>query len=147
MDTLVQHLYTPRSRIHGVCHTMNILRLCVLADNYDIVQVENKVCNWLFSIFKTQLPLKADVSFIYENTTSKTAIRRLLVDSFVWNNDKKWFSDDVNRNWLLWVPEFAVNVCAVLANGFVKKAKDHPFKQDASDYMEEEPVKDAKHNK
>ena len=147
VDLLVQSLYAPRSWFQGVRSTMEHLRLYVLADKHDIVQVKNSVCNWVFSIFETESPSKAEVKFIYENTTSKLAIRKLLVDSFVWNGDPTWFSDEANCSWLLWVPDFAVDVCAVLANGFVKKAKAYPFKIDTSDYLEEEPVKGPKHIK
>ena len=147
MDTLVQYLYAPRSWIQGVRSTMEHLRLYVLADKYDIVQVKNQVCHWGFFIFETEPPSKAEVKFIYENTTSKMAIRRFLVDSFVWNGDPTWFSDEANCSWLLSVPDFAVDVCAILAKGFVKKAKAHPFKNDTSVYLEEEADKNPKHTK
>ena len=145
MDILVQSLYAPRRMIHGVEQRSELLRLYVLAEKYDVVQVKDKICNWFISAFKTERPSKIIVEYIYENTTSKAAMRELLADSFSWNRDLKWFSDEANRSWLLSVPELAVDICAVLANNLVKEAKAHPPKKEALVDLEEKPVKDPDH--
>ncbi len=51
MDTLVQSLYAPESRLSGIDTTMQLLRLYVLADKYDIVKIKNRICeDFLFSL-------------------------------------------------------------------------------------------------
>ncbi len=49
MDMLVQSLYAPESRLHGIDVTMDVFRLYVLADKYDIVKVKNKICKHVLS--------------------------------------------------------------------------------------------------
>ena len=92
LDILVQSLYAPESRLNGIDTTMQLLRLYVLADKYDIVKVKNKICkDILFSlVYQRSLsalgkqcsarPVKSAVKFVYENTTAKTPMRKLLVD-------------------------------------------------------------------
>ena len=154
MDTLVQSLYAPESRLNRRYTIMDLIHLYVLADKYDIVKVKNRICQHLLvrldcgPLFSaggkeyTGCPQKSAVKFVYENTTSKTPMRRLLVDWFVWAVDLAWFSNEENRSWLLSVPEFAVDLCSVLAKEFNKKPKGSPFMNRRSAYMEEEPVGD-----
>ena len=154
MDMLVQYLYAPESRLTIIGTIMQSLRLYVLADKYDIVKVKNKICEdvQLWLVYQRSLsatgkqcsarPPKSAVKFVYENTTSKTPMRRLLVDWFVWGVDLAWFNNEENRSWLLSVPEFAVDVCAVLSKDSDKKAKARPFMKKRSVYLEEEPVGD-----
>ena len=154
MDVLVQYLYAPESRLNTIGTIMQLLRLYALADKYDIVRVKNKICEdvQLSLVYQRSLsatgklcsaqPQKSAVKFVYENTTSKTPMRRLLVDWFVWGVDLTWFSNEENRSWLLSVPEFAVDVCAVLSWDSDKKAKARPFTNEMSVYLEEGPVRD-----
>ena len=149
MDILIQSLYFPESRLNGIDTTMQLLRLYVLADKYDIVKVKNKICvdghlSLLYLESKPRLgrPRNSAVEFVYANTTSKTPMRRLLVDRFVWGVDPAWFNNEENRSWLLSVPDFAVDLCAVLAKDSDKKAKTTLFMSEWWVYLEEEPVGD-----
>ncbi len=82
------------------------------------------------------------VELIYENTTSTAPMRRLLVDWFVWGFGLASFNNEKNRVRLLSVPEFAVDVCAVLAKEINKKAKARLFMKESSVYLEGGPVGD-----
>ena len=67
-------------------------------------------------------------------------MRKLLVDWFVWGIDLAGFNNENSRSWLLSIPEFAVDVCFVLAQGFDEKAQRRTLRKKASVYLEEELV-------
>ena len=154
MDTLVQYLYAPLYSICAIYPRMEDFCLYVLADKYDIVQVKNTICSNIFSslvhrrsssAFVRQgsaQPRNSAIQFIYENTTSKTPMRRLMVDWFVWAVDSTWFSNEENRSWLLSVPDFAMDMCAALVKDLVKKSTGQPFDNERSVYLEKEPDED-----
>ena len=153
-DIMIQSLYAPESRFNGIDTAMQLFRLYVLADKYDILKVKNKICEHVHLSLVHRLglfapgkqcstrPPKLAVKLIYANTTSKTPMRKLLVDWFVWGVDSAWFNDEDNRRWLQSVPEFAVDAWAVLAKNTDKKAKDYPFKYERLAYMEKGPIRD-----
>ena len=154
VDILVQNLYAPGSRLYGIDVSMDLFRLYVFADKYDIVKIKNKICKHIHSFLDEQRRLSARggqrdtrarlgmsaVEFVYENTTSTAPMRRLLVDWFVWAYDWAWFDSEKNCSRLRSVPEFAVDVCALLAMDFNKQAKRRLFMKTTSLYLEEEPV-------
>ena len=156
MDILIQCLYALKSRVNKINKPRELLRLYVLADKYDIVKVKNQTCKRLLSWLESRrrkfsskamgqwwisYPLISEVEFVYENTTSTAPMRRLLVDWFVWGIEPTWFDDD-GRSRLQSVPEFAVDVCAVLAGDFNKRSKDRLFMRKPSLYLEKEPAGD-----
>ena len=154
MDLLVQCLYEPESRLNGIDTPMASVHLYVLADKYDVVKVKNMICKHVLSSLDhersllargekfTICPKFSAVEFIYENTTSSAPMRRLLVDWFVWGADFAWYNTEECRSGLLSVPEFAVDLCAVVAKHFNKIAKARPFMKKTSVYLEEEPITD-----
>ena len=148
MDILIRSLYAPESRPNGIDTIMQSLRVYVLADKYDIVKVKNKICEDVYLLLFYPPDLSAcgipmsTVQFVYENTTSTAPMRRLLVDWFVYTVKASWFSEEVGRRWLLALPEFAADACAVLVKDFDREAKDCCSKEKTSRYMEEEPVED-----
>ena len=146
MDALIQNLYAPQSGLREIGSTMLLLRLYVLADKYDIVQVKNRICDWLISNLKNLPPSASEVEYAYGNTTSERPIRKVLTDWFTWRTDATWFDKEENRRWLTSIPEFAVDVCAGLANTFGLRAKFYPEKK-SSLYLEKEPDKDPEHTK
>ena len=147
MDALIQNLYAPQSGFREIGSTMELLRLYVLADKYDTVQVKNRICDWLLSHLKPLPPSAIEVEFVYGNTTSERPVRRLMVDWFMWRIDAIWFDKEENRRWLKSVPEFAVDVCGGLANTFSLRGKLYPLEKKSAFYWEKEPEKDPKHIK
>ena len=149
MDALIQNLYAPESGFRQIDSRMELLRLYVLADKYDIVQVKNRLCYRLVYIIQRQPPSESEVEFVYENTTSKKKpMRRLITDWFIWAIESTWFNKEENRSWLMSVPEFAVDVCAVQANIFATRSKPHPRdNNDKSAYTEQEPATDTEHTR
>ena len=154
MDMLVQSLYVPESRLNGIHVTTAIFRLYVLADKYDIVTVKNEICKQVLSslVYQRRLSVRGKryttharisaVKLVYEGTTSTARMRRLLVDWFVWGVNSTWFNNEENRSKLLSIPEFAADICAVLAKDINKRAKARPFMNEESVYFLEEPVRD-----
>lgn len=147
MDALIQNLYAPQSGFSDMRSTMELLRVYVLADKYNVVSVKNRVCERCLSTLETQPPTESEVEFVYENTTSKTAMRKLLVDWLAWAADPTWFSKESNCSWLLSVPQVAVDMCAALSNDCIKRSSAHPCLKHRSCYMEDEPDKDPEHTK
>lgn len=147
MDALIQNLYAPQSGFSDMRSTMELLRLYVLAAEFDTVQVMNRICGWLLSNLKGLPPSASEVEFIYGNTTSERLVRRLMVDWFIWRIDATWFNKEENCRWLTSVPEFAVDVCAGLAKTVGLRSKLYPLDIDRSLYMEKEPDKDSEHTK
>ena len=154
MDLLVQSLYRPESRPDILDTPMQLSRLYVLADKYDIVKVKNKICEGFHLLLIHQQSLSARglpyflpehlvVKLIYEHTTSTAPMRRLLADWFAWGVGSAFLDHEAHRRWLLSVPEFAVDICAVLAKNADRKAKACIFKSDKSIYLEVEPVRDG----
>lgn len=147
MDALIQNLYRPETGFTEIDSTMEFLRLYVLADKYDVVQVKNRICKWLIINSRRRLtPSASEVRYAYGNTTSERPIRRVLVDWFFWGTDATWFNKDENRRWLMSVPEFAVDVCASQANAFGSRSKPY-LSEDSSFYVEKEPDKNPEHTK
>ena len=154
MDVLVQSLYSPASKLNGIDTTMELLHLYVLADKYDVVKIKNTICKRVLSSLHVERSLSArgkndttcpkfsEVEFIYENTTSTAPMRRVLVDWFVWGAGLAWYNTEECRSGLLSVPEFAVDLCAVLGKDFSKKAKARPFMNRTWVYLEEESIMD-----
>ena len=154
MGTMIHCLYALKSRVGKIDETGVLLRLYVLADKYDIVKVKNQTCKRVLSLLESgrrkhsKPPLRrwyshpriSDVKFVYENTPSTAPLRRLLVDWFVWGFWPDWFDDERRRNRLMSVPEFAVDVCAVLGRDFNKRAKERLFMRRSSLYLEKEPA-------
>ena len=139
MDALIQDLYAPQSALREICSTMEYLRLYVLADKYDIVQVKNRICDWLVSNLRGLPPSASEIEYAYENATSERPIRRVLVDWFIWRTDAIWFNKEENRRWLTSVPEFAVDLCAGLANTFGLRSRHYAWEKKKSLYWEKDP--------
>ena len=138
MDALIQDLYAPQSALREIGSTMELLRLYVLADKYDIVQVKNRICDCFVSNIKGLPPSASEIEYAYENATSERPIRRVLVDWFIHRANAAWFNKEENRRWLTSVPEFAVDLCAGLATTFGLRPS-YTWQKERSIYWERDP--------
>lgn len=122
VDRFVQWLYSgqydPPSPGPGL---MELLRLAVLADKYDVPKLKLQVCMDLYSHLLAKRGYKCeDIMYTYANTPAKSGIRRMLVDWTVWHMDLNWFERKDIRDWLPTAAEFAAD----LASGFARKCSD-----------------------
>ena len=102
---------------------MNSARLYVLAEKYDVREVQFAICQKLFTMASARYAndelrssSKEAIEFIYDNTGRRAPIRKVLVDcyafarpwsSYVGHNDDEIYS---LNEWLPRVPDFAADL-------------------------------------
>ena len=95
---------------------MQLAKLYVFADKYDVIQLHNNIIDKLFEMRKKQSkpPQMAIAAYIYNNTNAGSPFRKLLVGHYVWHIDAHWYFEGTASEVLTQIPELAVD----LAIGF-----------------------------
>ena len=104
---------------------MELARLFVFAEKYDVVDLKNDIIDKLFeSRAKTavppQLPL---IRYIYENTPMGSPFRRLLVAHYTWHINMDWYGRESTPAWLYENSEFAADLAVSLGKQLNVKHK------------------------
>lgn len=118
VDLFIQWLYTreckiPSSqKIEERYFLSQPMRLLVFADKYDIPSLKETLLETLLAHVKErrQAPNRSDVKYAYANTCRGSGIRRLLADWYAWNRRNEYFEKPEVQDWLLEIPEFAVDL-------------------------------------
>lgn len=146
-ERLVQWLYTKSYDIlpsaEEYCDDdkmifMRLAKLYVAADKYGIVRLKNDVVDrW----YKTQADriqrrnISKAVDYIYENTTSGSKLREIVVAYFVWRINCSWYKRPSTRIRLGKRPEFATDVAIAMSQRVMDNQKN-PFLLDSSHFHE-----------
>lgn len=95
----------------------DLAELYVLADKYQMVHLHNDIINKLFEFKAASLqpPQIIVAMFIYENTTSGSSFRKLLVTYNAWLVNREWYSKEQVPFSLSRVPEFAADIACAFA--------------------------------
>lgn len=146
-ERLVQWLYTksydilPSVGEYGGDDKMIFMRLAklyVAADKYGIVRLKNDVVDrwYKFRADHTQLPhVYQAVDYVYENTTSGSKLREIVVASYVWEINYEWYKLNSIRKWLGKRPEFTTDV-AIAMSQRVTDSQKNPFLLDSFHFHE-----------
>ena len=113
------------------------VRLYVLAEKYDVVELRNVICKALYHGRKSQGlgPSKDAIELAYDNLPQESPLRRMLVDWYAWHVAAKWFVDRDNQKWLTELPEFAGDLAVALSKKACKSIKD-PLETSMVNYFE-----------
>lgn len=146
-ERLVQWLYTksydilPSAEEYSDDDKMIFMRLAklyVAADKYGIVRLKNDVVDrW----YKTQADriqrpnIEHAVDYIYENTTSGSKLREIVVAHFVWLINYKWYKRPSTRIVLGQRPELATDVAIAMSQRAMDN-QTNPFLLDSSYFHE-----------
>ncbi|MCJ1454345.1 hypothetical protein MMC28_004698 [Mycoblastus sanguinarius] len=96
---------------------MQLMRLFVFADKYDVPNLKLSIYENIFTAAKSglRLPHATAVEYVYSNTKMGSGIRAILVDVFVWRVEQSWFESPTVPSWLVKVPEFASDMVIAFA--------------------------------
>lgn len=145
VERMIQWLYNKQyelvkwssenGRITATTRYWQLAKLNTLADKYNIIGLSNNIIDQLYILRSKRCSPRLDVAgYVYDNTTESSSFRKLLIAWYVWEIDMKWYQDAEVREWLLDVPELAVD----LAIAFGIKASDplqkKPFSNNKSTY-------------
>ena len=118
----------------------SLISLYVFADKYEILQLKSCICDQIIQILDQdkgfQIPPLDCVAFTYANLPLSSALRKLLIDWFVWGVESSWFDSPENRDSLGKIPEFAVDSVAALTALRCNPLIQNPFLGDTSRYYD-----------
>ena len=146
VDRMIQWLYSGKYKIdeealkdfqRSQVILMQLARLYVCADKYGIIKLKDDIIDQVHIAQKpegTYLPGSDIISYVYQNTTKGSRLRRLIVEWFAWYGSASWFGDSAVQAILCQVPEFLADMVAkVIAKN--EGAKD-PWEQPVSSFHE-----------
>lgn len=120
----VSWLYTKKYGLSGYGSALEtnkrylqLARLYVMSDKFGTNSLKNEIIDHLFSTKKIAglyPPSQATISFMYANSATGSAFRKLLVDWHVWHIDEDWFSQPRTVDVYASVPEFAAELAVAL---------------------------------
>lgn len=92
---------------------MELVKLYVLADRYDVVDLRSLLITKLFEMYKVPngiLPGMVTVAYAYEHVSRTSGLRRLLADWYTEKVGFSWFNSEVAQEWFREHPEVAAAV-------------------------------------
>ena len=112
---------------------MQLAKLYVFADKYDVVQLQNLIIDKLFEMKLKQLksPQMGLAAFIYNNTNAGSSFRKLVVGHYVWHVDLQWYFEGTTSEVLMRIPELAADLAIGFA-GRVHGKNKSPFEGPSS---------------
>ncbi len=118
---------------------MELAKLYVLADKYDVSRLKNGIIDQLFELHEASCrpPSHHVVTYVYNNSTMKSSFRKLLVGWAAWHIDFGWFSKESTPECLLEVPEYAADLAIALGKRLHRPALQSPFTKGRSFYYED----------
>lgn len=97
------------------------VKLLVLSEKYHISKLKLNVIEALLAYinmkdeFCPHVPPQPCVEYAYNNTNRGSGIRRLLADWYAQSLNSEWFTDQGTRDWLIDIPEFAIDLLIVIS--------------------------------
>ena len=125
---------------------MQLAELNTLADKYDICLLKNQIVEELFGLINrakyNKPPQMSVVKHVYDNTTTGSSFRKLMVAWYAFDIDFKWYDNETTRNLLLDTPqEFAIDLIMELGARQAHPDRVSPFELPASVFHETPPKK------
>ncbi len=108
-ERFVSWLYTRRYELSAIGKDeryMELAKLYVLADKYNVSRLKKEIIDQLFEIHEaSDCPPSLDVvTYVYENYTANSSFRKLLVRWAVWHIGSSWFGKASTPGYL-WKPQ------------------------------------------
>lgn len=96
-----------------MCHA----RLYVLADKFQSSSLKNDILDSLFKLYTCNkaCPPTTFVRYIYENSTSGSALRKFVIARYCWHLYPGWWDSDDACDVLVKIPEFAADATRAFA--------------------------------
>ncbi len=96
---------------------LELARLYVLADKLGVGLLKNDIIDQLFNMKGLLInpPQSPPDSYIYANSTRRSAFRKLLVDWYTWHIDMNWYSAPGTLEYLSDLPELAIELAIALS--------------------------------
>lgn len=93
------------------------MRLFILADKYDVLDLKKHICMQLLDKAREgyRPPNLGTIAYAYEHLPDQSSLRRVLVDWCVPGLGPEWFQNINIRSGLLGIPEFTVDLAASLS--------------------------------
>lgn len=138
------HLTVPVSReTSKVCY-MELAKLNALAEKYDIRSLRNDIIDEVFDLGKStknfQPPLMHPIKHVYDTTSERSSLRKLMVALYVYRIDFEWYQRDVTRDALAGVsPDFAIDLAIEFGLRQKDPARRSPFTRPSKDFYESAP--------
>jgi len=125
VDLFIQYLYGKECEL-PICEADSLfqyykacVKLLIFANRYDVQSLKRYILGQLISntVRKPRLPMPPQkaVRYVYDNTSSKSGIRKFFADWYVWRVERDWFQQQAIQDWLLENPEFAVDLISTFA--------------------------------
>lgn len=112
-----------------------LAKLNTLADKFNIIGLSNNIIDQLYILrSKNYTPSLEVAAYVYDNTTENSSFRKLLVAWYAWEIKMEWYQDPSAREFLLKVPEMAVDLAIAFGIKASDPAQKRPFKCDKSTY-------------
>lgn len=147
VERLMQWLYFKSlSLTKAVCSKTSteryfqLAKLNTLADKFDVGLLKNLIIDEIFAIntrpnvFPPQTPV---IAYIYENTTEKSSLRKLMVGWYVWHINHKWYTFDSTPEFLEDIPSFAADLAIAMSRRVQDPSLKSPFLSEPSSYYED----------
>ena len=114
-----------------------LAKLNTLADKYNIIGLKNDIVDQLYIMQSKDVPPQPRLAaYVYKNTTENSSFRKLLVAWWGWQINTEWYQDASTREWLLEVPEFAVDLAIAFGTKANLPASKNTFLCDRSTYYQ-----------
>ena len=124
---------------------MEPIRLYVLAEKYDVVEMKNKICGEIYAGRTAHrfAPYKSDIRYAYDNLPQKSPMRRMLVDWYAWHVSCRWFEEEDNQEWLRHLPGFAADLTVALRKRSNNPTAQSPLRLGVAGYYEKKDIEGA----
>ena len=116
-----------------------LVRLNTFADKFDVDLLKNSIIDEMFmgsNQLDSCLPDPPMIEYIYENTTAKSSLRKLIVEIYVWQIDYDWYTRSDSRAALDVIPTFVTDLAIAMSRRVQDPSLESPFDSDPSSYYE-----------
>ena len=159
VECMIQWLYTKKLRLtttfsmetSHLCY-MELAKLNALAEKYDICSLRNDIIDGFYNFSKFKLdgnrfaaPYIDSVTYVYNTTSKRSPLRKLLVACYAYNIDFGWFEKDTTKGRLAEVsPDFAAGLAIELVLRLKYQGRKSPLTRPSKDFHESLPIEPDK---
>lgn len=111
-------------------------QLYVFADKYQIDDLKDAVCTEIYELAESDpvFPsLRSAIYYLYANTSTRNALRRLFVDWIIWYAEKGWFEKAETWTWIVECGELNYDLMIAMAGLRDPKWNANPFECGSKD--------------
>ena len=151
VGSMIQWLYTRKLHLtipiseetSNICY-MEVAKLNALAEKYDILSLRNDIIDEFFELRKSPKnfypPQTISVQHVYDTTSGRSSLRKLMVAWYAYDIDFAWYSEDYTSGMLSKISQdFAIDLA--IEFGLRQKHPDRksPFTRPSKDFHESAP--------